>query len=133
MSDLVSYINAAQDKIVAKGASKRDIDLAQSSLNLKFSKDYRELVRTFGCVLINGLTIFGVVDNPAYNVVKNTLEEKERYHDLPDGYYVLSSLGIEGILILQNKEGQVFEFSFGKELRLIYNSLFEFIKGDSLF
>lgn len=129
MSELISYINGVEDKIVTTGAKTAAIKKAQSALKLCFSSDYYELVKEFGCLLIKGETIFGVVDNESYDVVSNTLIEKSRYSDIPNDCYVISSLGIEGVLILQNSLGKVFEYSFGSSLKMISNTLLEYLES----
>lgn len=129
MSELISYINGVEDKIVTTGAKTAAIKKAQSSLKLCFSSDYYELVKEFGCLLIKGETIFGVVNNESYDVVSNTLIEKSRYSDIPNDCYVISSLGIEGVLILQNSLGKVFEYSLGSSLKMISNTLLEYLES----
>ena len=129
MCNIVSYIDSVNDKIVGKGASETEIEYAQIALKVKFNEEYLEVLKNYGCLLIKGETLFGVVKNKSYDVVYNTMIEKERYQSIPEEMYVISSLGIEGVLILQNEDGAIFEFTDGHPLKLIYDSLLDYLKS----
>ncbi len=127
MNNIVSYLDKIEDKIVSKPASEREIEYAQIALGLKFSEEYIEVLRHYGCLLVKGETFFGIAQNKAYDVVTNTIEEKRFSPEIPRDMYVVSSLGIDGILILQKEDGHIFELDPSREPRLIKESLMDYI------
>ena len=129
MRDLIAYLDNIDDKITTNGASELEIEYAQVSLGLKFNDEYIDLLKRYGCILLNGETIFGIAKNKAYDVVFNTLDEKRCFPEIPSDMYIVSSLGIEGILILQNEDGLIFEFKQSHAPKLIFNSLLDYLKS----
>lgn len=129
MRDIITYIDSIEDKINTIGANETAIEYAQIALGLRFNEEYIDLLKCYGCILLKGETIFGIAKNKAYDVVTNTIEEKRFYPDIPKDMYVVSSLGIEGILILQNADGLIFQFVPSYAPKLIFDSLLDYLKS----
>lgn len=103
------------------------IKLAESKLALNFASDYKEFVEYVGAMVYKGHELYGLVSYPSLNVINNTLLAREKDAAFPQKMYVISSLHIDDILILQNEKGEIFQYSPLQYSKKIYNSLAEYI------
>ena len=125
MDDIIEVIKNLKNLRHVKAASQTAIEAAEKSLGLTFAPDYKQYVLTYGAINAQGFEFTGLNVSAYINVVDVTLEERER-EDIPATYYVLENTGIDGILILQNSEGQIFEYYNG-DINLIAGSIAEYI------
>ena len=125
MANIIDVIKKLENLRHLQAASPADIEIAESRLGLTFAIDYKEYVQTYGAILAKGVELTGVSVPARLNVVDVTLGERER-ENIPASYYVLESLNIESVLILQNSEGHVFEYYAG-EANKIADSMVEYI------
>jgi hypothetical protein len=128
MSNIVDVIKSAGANFVG-GASNEMIEQAERKLNFKFPKEYKELVESLGVVSIGSQEIFGLGVEGYLNVVETTLEERKQYPELLDNYIVIQNLSMEGVLILLDDRGEVFEFHNGKT-KMITQSLVGYLKEE---
>ena len=101
----------------------RKIQDAEKSLGLRFAEDYRAYVREYGAISARGIELTGVVDSPRLNVVDVTLRERRLNAALPSDMYVIENVAIDGILMLQNTEGAIFEIRPGTPPEKRFDSL----------
>jgi len=98
-----------------KGASDELIAEAERQLNLHFADDYKEYLSLFGAISFGSTELTGLNIDSYANVVSVTLKEAQRNKSFPKGSIVLENTGIEGLLILQQSDGEVYEWQNGKK------------------
>jgi hypothetical protein len=110
------------------GASSELISEAEKQLDLKFADDYKEYLSNFGAISFGSTELTGLNIDSYANVVTVTLQENQRSNSFPQKSIVLENIGIEGILVLQKENGQIYEWNSEKET-LIFPNLTEFLKS----
>jgi len=125
MEDIIATIKKLEKMVSMQGVSREAVAAAEQSLGLSFAADYSAYLREFGLVSAKRIEITGLTDAKRLNVVDVTLTERQR-NQLPQDMYVVDDTGIEGILVLQNAGGEMFEFQNGKA-RKIHGSLAEYL------
>lgn len=110
------------------GVSQMEIKKAQKQLGLTFSEDFIYYLLNFGQIEASGIKLLGISNKSLTSVVKVTLEERKR-HSIPDGFYVIENLGIDGILYVQDSTGTVYEVSPGKKPKKFASSLLQYIQS----
>lgn len=128
MSKIKNTINAIEPKITMGGVDEAKIKEAESQLNLNFSLEYREFLSEFGAALIAGNEFLGLASEESLNVVRQTLELREADVILPRAMYIVSDLHIDGLRILQNEAGEIYEYIPDTLPRKIFDSLGEYIE-----
>ena len=108
--------------------SSKEITKAEAELSLKFSKDYREYIGTFGFAIYEGHELTGICKAKRLNVVDVTKDERMANPNIPDNWYVIEQLHIDGIVIWQSSTGEVFESYPNGSSRKIGNSLADYIE-----
>jgi len=77
---------------------------AESYLGVAFSRSYREFLKSFGCGDINGLEIYGIVDDDFVNSgVPDAIwctQNERNTNGLPQHYVVIGSTGDGGLYCL---------------------------------
>ena len=127
MNNLITLIQSKPDFYKLNPASDEQIINAESELSLTFSEDYKVFLRAFGVASFEGHEIVGICNSSRLNVVEITKENKIKNPNIPSDFYVIEELNINGIIILQNKNGEVFQ-TLGQEKPVkIANSLIEYI------
>lgn len=127
MKNITNELKKISDLFSTKGASNDQIVEAQNKLSLEFSSDYIEYLREFGLVTFYGVEWQGLNGPDYLNVVKSTLEARETYSDFPVNMYILENLGFDGLLILVDTKGSVYEWQYGK-CKKIYSSIIEYLE-----
>lgn len=105
------------------------IALAETKLNLHFSSEYKEFLQYIGALVFKGNEICGVVPYPSLNVVCETIKARKHDFAFPQSMYVISSLHIDGILILQNEKGEIFQYVPLQFTKKIYGSLAAYLES----
>lgn len=128
MSNIKEAFESKIDLLKGDGVSEEVIALAEKKLGLVFSDEYREYLRLYGIVAFDGHEFTGIVDNdPRVDVVTVTKVEKEKSKDIPADYYVIEETDVEEIIIWQARDGKVYCSSPNSEIKLICNSICEYI------
>ena len=116
-----------------KGCSKDDILEAEKELQLKFNDAYKSFLLQYGAVLYGNSEIFGLVSIPSLNVVYQTQLARKNYSTyntpFPKDFYVIESMGIDGILLIQNQKGEVYIIGPHIKLQKEYNSFIEYLNA----
>ncbi len=128
MCNIVQIIEKKYKVYKTKGASEELIKEAERQLNRKFADDYKEYLSKYGAISFGPYELTGLNIDSYANVVSVTLKEIERNKDFPKDAIVLENIQNEGLLILQNSDGEVYEWMDGQKGRSFPN-LNEYIKS----
>ena len=99
---------------------------AESVLGIRFHEEYRNYLLEYGVASFGSHEFLGLGGDDYLNVVQETLQERENNQDFPRNCYIIENFGIDGILILQGEEGDVFEWCNGA-LKKICDDMREYI------
>jgi len=127
--NIVGYLNSIDLVFKSSGASAERIADAETELCLNFSPEYRDYLSSFGRVVLEGHELTGISKSKRLSVVNTTLICKES-NNVPDDFYVVEEAGIDGIVIWQNTNGEIFATQPGLEITKIKDSLLEYLQGD---
>ena len=109
-----------------KGADIQAVIAAEDRLGLRFSDEYRNYLMDYGVVSCGSHEFTGLGGDAYLDVVKGTLGERERNPMLPGNCYLIENVGIDGILLVQDEDGIVYEVS-AQGVKKIYNSLQQYV------
>ena len=128
MRSIIKKIEEKSKLYKTTGASEELIAEAERQLNLSFAEDYKEYLSLYGAISFGSTELTGLNIDGYANVVSVTLKEAQRNKNFPKGSIVLESTGIEGILILQQQDGEVYEWQNGKK-GASFQSLKEYLES----
>lgn len=111
-----------------RGISADQVIDAETHLGLRFSDDYRNYLMEYGVVSFGSHEFMGIGGDAYLDVVSETIRERTNRDVFPMRCYIIENIGIDGILILQNEEGEVFELS-DSGCKQIADSLAEYIRS----
>jgi hypothetical protein len=127
MTSFVKRLRASNSLWTQTGVDEELIAHAESELGVTFAKDYREYLAMFGIASADGHEFTGICKSKRLNVVYVTNEERN-YCDRPDDWYVVEDTNIDGIIIWQSSQGDVFLCQGTRSPEKIANSLSEYLK-----
>lgn len=127
MNDIINVINSKDGVIHGKETNENEIKQAESELGLRFADDYRNYIKQFGCMVIGSREFTGISLQENYNVVSITTAQRRNNKDISKNWYVLEQLNIDGIVIWQSSDGEVFQTYPNSNPEKIANSLSEYI------
>lgn len=127
MKDIIDIINEKEVISAPKGVTYKEINNAESELSLSFSEEYKRYVSIKGFIIYDGHELTGICDSKRLNVVDVTKTEKAITPTIPNDWYVVEQLNIDGIVIWQSTAGEVYQTAPNKEPIKICNSLAEYI------
>ena len=109
MSNLFGHV---KEKLYhLNGADVDTVLEAEKKMGIRFSPDYRNYLMEYGVVSFGSHEWMGLGGAPYLDVVEETLAERERNQRFPKDCYIVENLGIDGVFILQNEEGMVYQLS----------------------
>lgn len=129
MEQFVEYIKSLTGARFTGPVSQGLIIKSQSSLGVKFSDEYLALLRNFGNMFYKHNEVLGLTTEHIDDCYSYTAEAREEDPTIPQNMYVISSAGIDGILFLQDAEGNVYQHTPFGECKHMYDSLEAFIKS----
>lgn len=109
-------------------ANQESITKAEKDLGLLFSDEYKEYLLKYGSAAFHGHDYTGISRFPGVDVVAVTTEAREYNPDIPKDCYVIEETHLDGMLIWQNKAGEVFLSAPGVKAKKISDSLAEYIE-----
>lgn len=121
MDEVIKVISSIPGIYHVQGASDKLIEEAQRKLNTKFNAVFTAYLKHFGAVSFGSHEIMGLNVAEYLNVVDNTLNECKNDARFPAGFYVIENIGIEGVLIISNELGEIFEYQFGEKKKIADN------------
>lgn len=107
----------------AHPAGLSEIDAAEKQLGLTFASDYKLFLSSVGASIYFGHEIKGISDNVNLNVISATEKARNQYDLLPHSWYVIEDTYLDGILILQDKNGIVYQLAPGELPAKVANNL----------
>lgn len=110
-----------------QGVTEDQIKETEKFLGIEFSREYKEYLLAFGAASIYGHEFTGICDAERLNVVAVTKEEKNFNPFVPQEYYVIEQMNIDGIVIWQCKDGAVYQSIPNGTFEKICESFLEYI------
>lgn len=129
MGFVLDALQIAPDFIGGKGCDEDAIRIAEQALGLSFAPDYREYLHTFGLACFDGHELTGICRASRLNVVDVTLEERKRFPAVL-GWYVVEQANIDGIVIWQAPNGEIYQATPGRSPRKLCDSLTGYVQCD---
>lgn len=129
--DINNIIERLDNLVYLKPATLEQINNAEKELGLQFSDEYKQYLSKYGVISAYGIELTGIIESPRLNVVEVTKNERD-LRVIPSDMYVVENVGIEGIVLLQNNLGEIYELSENNSIKKIYNSLFEYIEKEHI-
>ncbi len=126
MSDIVNKIKSIEKLYQAKGCSFKQLKDAQNELGLSFPEEFVDYVKAYGAISFYGTEWTGLNVEGYLNVVQVTKQEKELNSSFPVNCFVLENQGIDGLIVICNEEGQVFNLQYDK-LEKIHDSISDYL------
>lgn len=127
MSDILEKIKEIPKLYHAIGCSEEQLAEAERALGVVFPSEFRECVREYGAISFYGTEWTGLGVEGYLNVVEATRQERELNPAFPADCFVLENLGMEGVIVAADKDGQVWEIQ-GERKRLLCQSLGEYLE-----
>jgi hypothetical protein len=128
MSNVFDEINKKQKMFKTNPANEDAIKEAETKLGRAFSDEYKKYLLQFGAISFSSTELTGLNIEKYANVVDVTLKEIELNEEFPKDCIVLENIGVEGILILINSKGQVFEWKNNSAIK-IHDSMAEYLRS----
>lgn len=122
-------IKTKPDYIGANGRTDTEIAKAENELGITFAEDYREYLREIGLACFDGHELTGLTNTVRLNVVSVTKEQQKQLAEIKASWYVVEEAGIDGIVIWQDVDGNVYKSAPDSKTKKIANSLAEYING----
>lgn len=129
MRTIIEQIEKKQKLFHSKGSSIDQVIAAEKHLGLKFSDEFRNYVLQYGAISFGSHEFTGLNVEDYINVVSVTLEERKVRSDFPQEAVVIEQLGIEGITIVQDAAGTVYELNEAGESKQIANSFAQYLES----
>ncbi|MDO5406467.1 MAG: SMI1/KNR4 family protein [Eubacteriales bacterium] len=111
-----------------KGVSAETVIAAEQKLGVCFSDEFRNYLMEYGVVSFGSHEFMGLGGDMYLDVVGETLNERANNNIFPKNCYLIENLGIDGILILQNEEGEIYELN-NAGIKKIFDSFKSYINS----
>lgn len=131
MVDIINVIEKLENLRHLQPATTTQIDDAEKQLGLLFANEYKQYLEKYGVISAKGLELTGITASSRLNVVEVTKNDREM-HNIPNDMYVIENMAIEGIILLQNSIGEIYEIHENRSVNKIYSSLCEYIYNEHL-
>ncbi|MDM8534774.1 SMI1/KNR4 family protein [Clostridiaceae bacterium HSG29] len=127
MTEIIKSFQEKSDLLSGKGVSEELIENAENILGLKFADEYKEYLLHFGVVAFDGHELTGISSIDRLDVIKVTLNELQKNAMVPTKMYVIEVANIDGIIIWQSSEGDIYETIMDTKPIKICDSISEYI------
>lgn len=131
MEKIISAIEKLENLRQLQPATPEQIENAEKQLGLNFAQEYKEYVEKYGAISAKGIELTGITPFSRLNVVEVTKSERG-LNNIPSNLYVIENVAIEGIVLLQNTLGEIYELNESSKLQKRYNSLCEYIENEHI-
>lgn len=125
MSNIIATIAGLEGMVALSGAPREAIIAAEKKMGITFAPDYIEYLEKYALMSAKHIELTGITESKRLNVTDVTLSAREA-DQIPQDMYVIEDTAIEGILILQNGKGEIFEFQ-NDHVEKIYDSLSDYL------
>jgi len=127
MSNIVTKIADFPSFRALTGATDEQIENAETALSVQFSDEYCEYISAYGIATIFGHEFTGICDFPRLNVVDVTSFERNRTPTARAEWYVIEQANIDGIVIWQSSNGEVYQTIPNTDSIKLCDSLCEYL------
>ncbi|MCL2603159.1 MAG: SMI1/KNR4 family protein [Defluviitaleaceae bacterium] len=127
MTSIIETLKNFSDLLSLSAVQESEITNAETKLSLKFAPEYREYISEFGAVAGNGHELTGILKSERLNVINATMKEWGLNPLAPRNLYVVENPAIDGIIIWQNADGEIFQSSPNSAPRVIASSLANYL------
>ena len=127
MTEIIKSFQEKSDLLSGKGVSEELIENAENILRLKFADEYKEYLLHFGIVAFDGHELTGISSINRLDVIKVTRNELQKNTVVPTNMYVIEVANIDGIIVWQSSEGDIYETIMDSKPIRICDSLSEYI------
>lgn len=112
------------------GVSDSEIHKLESLIKGKLPEEYKEYLRKYGCVSLDGRDVFGLGNEKYFNTF-NTTKELQKQFNLNNTFVVIEEVGTETMfIVLKTTNGLIYEWTPNGHLKEIYKSFNDFIEND---
>lgn len=129
MHSFLEAIRNLPDFYGMSGVPNEEISIAEETLGVKFSKDYKIYLQNIGVMSANGHEVTGICNSKRLNVVHVTEEERKNHPQAQKEWYVIEQANIDGIVVWQNSIGEIYQTGPRVNCIKISNSLLDYMKG----
>ena len=127
MATIIDALKSKIDLLTGEGVSESIISNAERALNLSFSNEYKEYLKTYGIAVFDGHELTGITKSPRVNVVDVTKAQREKDPKIPADLYVIEETDVEEIVIWQSGDGEIFYSGPNQDLTKLCNSFAEYV------
>ena len=127
MDDLLESLKKAPGFVCMTPASEEEILEAEKNLGLQFSKEYKSYVSGCGVASIKGHELTGICKSKRLNVVDTTCTARDKIRGIPEDFYVIEEIHVDGIVVWQNTSGSVYLSKPDGTVKKIATSMQEFL------
>lgn len=127
--DIVTLIRNKPDFYALRGTTDIEIERAEQILDTRFADEYRSYVLSFGIASFAGHELTGICKPKRLNVVEVTLEQRMLNQRIPGDWYVVEEAHIDGIVIWQSPNGEIYQAAVDAPGRKIYDSLMSYVSA----
>lgn len=128
---LSEIIRQSAPLFVYGAVSQASIHEAEQELSLIFSNEYANYVAEFGAAIWDGHEFTGLCDGKRLDVITITKEQRKLNEFIPNDWYVIECLDIDGIVLWQETDGTVYATVPNSMPKKIANSIAEYIQNNS--
>ena len=127
MKEYVEKLKEKKNFRMLSGVSEECVKQAEKKLQLEFSAEYKNFLLSCGVAMADGHELVGLGSSKRLDVVENTLDERRMNPKVSMDLYVIEQTNIDGIIIWQSGNGEIFKTTPGQKLEKLCDSLSEYI------
>lgn len=125
--DLIEMIKGAEGFMSLASVNIDQICAAEETLGVTFADDYRMYLEAFGAAAIDNNELTGICSSDRLNVVKVTERARAYFKEFPENMYVVEELSFDHMVILQDKNGIIYEYGPSEKTKKIAQSLLAYL------
>lgn len=127
--DIINKIKTKHKVYHLSGCTVEEVIEAEKVLQLSFSEEYRNYLMNYGAISFGSHEFTGLGGDEHIDVVFITQEEKKLNPNIPNDCIVIENLGIEGIIILQDSNGEIYCLDQNSNLEKVSHSFSAYINS----
>lgn len=127
MSEIINAINKLPNLLSLKPISEAMISKEERKLNLHFAEEYKMYLMEFGAIIADGIELTGITNSSRNNVIDKTINEWKINPSVPHDMYVIEDLGIDGVIIWQSTNGEIYQTAPNGNPQKIAKSLADYL------
>lgn len=128
--NVIDVINSLgeSDKLYFVGEVElSEIEEAEETLGVEFADDFVEYVQKFGSISVGSIELCGIDEDPDCSTVDKTEEMRDQFSDFPMDCYVIESVGVDNAVMVQKRDGTIYQFLPDHKLVFAADSLSEYL------